>query len=125
MLHRFPLFCLCVHSLIFSTNKLAAAALLSCLNEVFGERKEFIPHNAQFSYHPAIHFISRSNFCSLDDFLILFVGSKLQVLTNGIEVKLQRNALSVLEPPTGNEEDDDIEFENMQWNGSDMGEFDV
>lgn len=27
------------------------------------------------------------------------------VLKNGIEVKLQRNALSVLEPPTGNEED--------------------
>jgi hypothetical protein len=30
-----------------------------------------------------------------------------QVLTNGLEVKLQRNALSVLEPPTGLEEDDD------------------
>ncbi|KAF7817554.1 Histone deacetylase complex subunit SAP30 [Senna tora] len=42
------------------------------------------------------------------------------VLTNGIEVKLQRNALSVIEAPTGNEEDDDIEFENVQWNGSDM-----
>lgn len=40
------------------------------------------------------------------------------VLTNGIEVKLQRNALSVLEAPTGNEEDDDVEFENLQWNGS-------
>lgn len=47
----------------------------------------------------------------------------MQVLTNGIEVKLQRNALSVIEAPTGNEEDDDLEFENMQWNGSDMGEF--
>jgi len=46
----------------------------------------------------------------------------MQVLTNGIEVKLQRNALSVIEAPTGNEEDDDLEFENMQWNGSDMGE---
>ncbi|KAL8166066.1 hypothetical protein V2J09_007565 [Rumex salicifolius] len=34
------------------------------------------------------------------------------VLTNGIEVKLQRNALSVIEPPTGNEDDDDFEFEN-------------
>ncbi|XP_010529653.1 PREDICTED: uncharacterized protein LOC104806440 isoform X2 [Tarenaya hassleriana] len=42
------------------------------------------------------------------------------VLTNGIEVKLQRNALSVIEAPTGNEEDDDLEFENTQWNGSDM-----
>ena len=48
---------------------------------------------------------------------------KLQVLTNGIEVKLQRNALSVIEAPTGNEEDDDLEFENMQWNGSDLGKF--
>lgn len=42
------------------------------------------------------------------------------VLTNGIEVKLQRNALSVIEAPTGNEEDDDLEFENVQWNGSEM-----
>lgn len=30
------------------------------------------------------------------------------VLKNGVEVKLQRNALSVLEPPTGNEEDNDF-----------------
>ncbi|XP_017246908.1 uncharacterized protein LOC108218471 isoform X1 [Daucus carota subsp. sativus] len=44
------------------------------------------------------------------------------VLTNGIEVKLQRNALSVIEGPTGDEQDDEIEFENVQWNGSDMGE---
>ncbi|CAA7013609.1 unnamed protein product [Microthlaspi erraticum] len=42
------------------------------------------------------------------------------VLTNGIEVKLQRNALSVLEAPTGNEDDDDLDFENTQRNGSDM-----
>uniref|UniRef100_A0A2P2L9R5 Uncharacterized protein MANES_18G029700 n=1 Tax=Rhizophora mucronata TaxID=61149 RepID=A0A2P2L9R5_RHIMU len=42
------------------------------------------------------------------------------VLTNGIEVKLQRNALSVIEAPTGNEDDDDLEFENGQLNGSDM-----
>lgn len=35
-------------------------------------------------------------------------------------MKLQRNALSVIEAPTGNEEDDDIEFENLQWNGSGM-----
>ncbi|GMH22692.1 hypothetical protein Nepgr_024535 [Nepenthes gracilis] len=35
------------------------------------------------------------------------------VLKNGIEVKLQRNALSVLEPPPiGNEEDDDYDFDN-------------
>lgn len=44
-------------------------------------------------------------------------------MTNGIEVKLQRNALSVLEPPTGNEEDDDLDFENTQRNGSDMSKF--
>lgn len=31
----------------------------------------------------------------------------LKVLTNGLEVKLQRNALSVLEPPTGLEDDND------------------
>ncbi|KAL4372564.1 uncharacterized protein LOC107495972 isoform X1 [Arachis duranensis] len=47
------------------------------------------------------------------------------VLTNGIEVKLQRNALSVIEAPTGNEEDDDLEFENVQWNGSDMASDDT
>lgn len=36
-------------------------------------------------------------------------------------MKLQRNALSVLEAPTGNEEDDDLEFDNVRWNnGSDM-----
>ncbi|CAN8304736.1 unnamed protein product [Cochlearia groenlandica] len=42
------------------------------------------------------------------------------VLTNGIQVKLQRNALSVVEAPTGNEEDDDLDFENTHKNGSDM-----
>ncbi|GMI78525.1 SAP30 FUNCTION-RELATED 2 [Hibiscus trionum] len=47
------------------------------------------------------------------------------VLTNGIEVKLQRNALSVIEAPTGNEEDGDLEFENMQCNGSDMASDDT
>ncbi|GAB4857407.1 hypothetical protein Ancab_015316 [Ancistrocladus abbreviatus] len=45
------------------------------------------------------------------------------VLKNGVEVKLQRNALSVLEPPTGNEEDDDNDFDNSS-SGSDMGEKD-
>ncbi|KAJ6802014.1 uncharacterized protein M6B38_166405 [Iris pallida] len=47
------------------------------------------------------------------------------VLTNGIEVKLQRNALSVIEAPTGLEEDDDVDCENMQWNGSDMASDDT
>ncbi|XP_060188859.1 uncharacterized protein LOC132617798 [Lycium barbarum] len=41
------------------------------------------------------------------------------VLTNGIEVKLQRNALSVIEAPTGNEDGGDLEFETVQWNASD------
>ncbi|KAL5987123.1 hypothetical protein ACLOJK_041119 [Asimina triloba] len=41
------------------------------------------------------------------------------VLTNGIEVKLQRNALSVIEAPTG-QDDDDAECENMQWNIRDL-----
>ncbi|MFS7999019.1 putative histone deacetylase complex subunit SAP30/SAP30 [Helianthus anomalus] len=45
-------------------------------------------------------------------------------LTNGIEVKLQRNALSVIEAPTGNEDDNDYDFEleNGQSNDSDMGQ---
>ncbi|KAK3157410.1 hypothetical protein QOZ80_2AG0121600 [Eleusine coracana subsp. coracana] len=42
------------------------------------------------------------------------------VLTNGIEVKLQRNALCVIEPPTGNEDDNKLNSENMQWNSSDV-----
>lgn len=39
------------------------------------------------------------------------------MLTNGIEVKLQRNALSVIEAPSGNEEDEDgdLELENLRW----------
>ncbi|CAA2975217.1 histone deacetylase complex subunit SAP30 SAP30 [Olea europaea subsp. europaea] len=45
------------------------------------------------------------------------------VLKNGIEVKLQRNALSVLEPPTGNEEDDDFDFDYSS-SDSDIGEKD-
>ncbi|KAG8382209.1 hypothetical protein BUALT_Bualt05G0052900 [Buddleja alternifolia] len=45
------------------------------------------------------------------------------VLKNGVEVKLQRNALSVLEPPTGNEEDDDYDFDDFS-SGSDIGEKD-
>lgn len=59
----------------------------------------------------------------MDDFLISCVILILQVLTNGIEVKLQRNALSVIEAPTGDEEDDELEFENTPWNGSYMGKF--
>ncbi|XP_021725474.1 uncharacterized protein LOC110692737 [Chenopodium quinoa] len=43
------------------------------------------------------------------------------VLKNGIEVKLQRNALSVLEPPTGNEEDDELDHSSSS---SDLGEKD-
>jgi hypothetical protein len=44
------------------------------------------------------------------------------VLKNGSEVKLQRNALSVLEHPTGNEVDDDNDFDTS--NDSDIGEHD-
>ncbi|KAK9113174.1 hypothetical protein Scep_020693 [Stephania cephalantha] len=47
------------------------------------------------------------------------------VLTNGIEVKLQRNALSVLEAPTGLEDDDDLECGNFQWNGLDFASDDT
>lgn len=44
------------------------------------------------------------------------------VLKNGVEVKLQRNALSVLEHPTGNEVDEDHDFDSSS--GSDIGEKD-
>ncbi|XP_072988036.1 uncharacterized protein [Typha latifolia] len=47
------------------------------------------------------------------------------VLKNGVEVKLQRNALSVLEPPTGNEVDDDFDWDNSFCSSSDMGEKDI
>ncbi|KAH9719488.1 SAP30 Sin3 bdg domain-containing protein [Citrus sinensis] len=40
------------------------------------------------------------------------------VLKNGVEVKLQRNALSVLEHPTGNEVDEDHDFDSSS--GSDI-----
>ncbi|GFP88907.1 hypothetical protein PHJA_001034400 [Phtheirospermum japonicum] len=43
------------------------------------------------------------------------------VLKNGVEVKLQRNALSVLEPPTGNEVDDDYDFDDSS-SGSDIAD---
>ncbi|CAK9156607.1 unnamed protein product [Ilex paraguariensis] len=45
------------------------------------------------------------------------------VLKNGDEVKLQRNALSVLEPPTGNEDDEDYDFD-ISSSGSDICEKD-
>ena len=45
-----------------------------------------------------------------------------KVLKNGVEVKLQRNALSVLEHPTGNEDDED-DFE-ISSSSSDFGERD-
>ncbi|KAL0447924.1 UNVERIFIED_CONTAM: hypothetical protein Slati_1920300 [Sesamum latifolium] len=45
------------------------------------------------------------------------------VLKNGVEVKLQRNALSVLEPPIGNEDDDDYNFDDSS-SVSDIGEKD-
>ena len=38
-------------------------------------------------------------------------------------MKLQRNALSVIEAPTGNEVDDQFDFENGQSNASDLSEF--
>ncbi|THU56663.1 hypothetical protein C4D60_Mb11t19600 [Musa balbisiana] len=48
------------------------------------------------------------------------------VLKNGVEVKLQRNALSVLEAPTGNEdEDDEIDCDNSFCSSSDVGDKDI
>jgi hypothetical protein len=46
------------------------------------------------------------------------------VLKNGSEVKLQRNALSVLEHPTGNEVDNDNDNDFDTSSGSDIGEYD-
>ncbi|RRT39390.1 hypothetical protein B296_00059178 [Ensete ventricosum] len=48
----------------------------------------------------------------------------MQVLKNGEEVKLQRNALSVLEAPTGNE-DDEVDCDTSFCSSSDMGEKDM
>ncbi|CAL9102788.1 unnamed protein product [Musa acuminata var. zebrina] len=48
------------------------------------------------------------------------------VLKNGVEVKLQRNALSVLEAPTGNEDDDNnIDCDNSFCSGSAVGYKDI
>lgn len=40
------------------------------------------------------------------------------MLTNGTEVKIQRNALSVIEVPNGDEDDD---WEDLSSGGSDLG----
>ena len=57
---------------------------------------------------------------------ILNLPNSIQVLKNGVEVKLQRNALSVLEAPTGNEEDDgDMDCDNSFCSSSDMGDRDM
>jgi hypothetical protein len=48
-----------------------------------------------------------------------------QILKNGVEVKLQRNALSVLEAPTGNEDDADIDGNDSFCSSFDMGEKDM
>jgi hypothetical protein len=50
---------------------------------------------------------------------------KKQVLKNGMEVKLQRNALTVLEAPTGFEDDDEIDGNNSFCGSFDMGEKDM
>ncbi|ONK56879.1 uncharacterized protein A4U43_C10F14090 [Asparagus officinalis] len=48
------------------------------------------------------------------------------VLKNGVEVKLQRNALSVIEAPTGNEEEfDDMDCDNSFCSSSDVGDKDM
>lgn len=46
------------------------------------------------------------------------------VLKNGVEVKLQRNALMVLEAPTGNEDDEENDCDNSFCSSSDMGDRD-
>ncbi|XWS38339.1 hypothetical protein CRYUN_Cryun19dG0122700 [Craigia yunnanensis] len=56
-------------------------------------------------------------------YFVTLVLAFFKVLKNGVEVKLQRNALSVLEHPTGNEVDDDHDFDNSS-SSSDIGEKD-
>lgn len=52
--------------------------------------------------------------------------SREQVLKNGVEVKLQRNALSVLESPTGNEDyDDNIDCDHSFCSSSDVVDKDL
>ncbi|XP_078167498.1 uncharacterized protein LOC144562199 isoform X2 [Carex rostrata] len=47
------------------------------------------------------------------------------VLKNGVEVKLQRNALSVLEAPTSKEDDNDMDCDNSFCSSSEAAEKDV
>ncbi|XP_073008701.1 uncharacterized protein [Typha latifolia] len=55
-----------------------------------------------------------------------FGGWHWLVLKNGVEVKLQRNALSVLEPPTGNEAEDNVtDCDNSFCSSSETGEKDI
>jgi hypothetical protein len=55
-------------------------------------------------------------------YFYIYSSSELQILTNGIEVKLQRNALTVIEAPNGNETDDGLMCDNYPWNlATDMG----
>lgn len=65
------------------------------------------------SSFPQLWFLAYFHFCE----------NLYQVLKNGVEVKLQRNALSVLEPPTGNEEDDEYDFDDSS-SGSEIAEKD-
>lgn len=55
--------------------------------------------------------------------LIIIDNDMNQVLKNGVEVKLQRNALSVLEGPTGHEDENDCA--NSFCSSSDMEEKDT
>ncbi|KAL9434469.1 hypothetical protein AB3S75_029164 [Citrus x aurantiifolia] len=69
------------------------------------------------------HWLSRKQTQAFTLFLMSNIPSMNDnVLKNGVEVKLQRNALSVLEHPTGNEVDEDHDFDSSS--GSDIGEKD-
>ena len=79
--------------------------------------------------YPSISIFSSAVFsvfcihCGLcDAYLQVSNAWMVKVLKNGSEVKLQRNALSVLEHPTGNEVDDDNDYDTSS--GSDIGEHD-
>jgi len=66
-------------------------------------------------FYGGIHGINKPSLSGFKCMMLL-----VQVLTNGDEVKLQRNALSVIEAPSGHEEHDDNE-ENPFSSGTSLG----
>uniref|UniRef100_A0A2P2KMF4 Histone deacetylase complex subunit SAP30 Sin3 binding domain-containing protein n=1 Tax=Rhizophora mucronata TaxID=61149 RepID=A0A2P2KMF4_RHIMU len=116
-----------IHTVAYSghCNQLQKFMILQVLPRVKPEN--FV----SFSRDEKLFIFLRTILCSYEvGIILLFVwtymkvldASLCKVLKNGDEVKLQRNALSVLEHPTGNEVDDDKEIDSSS--GSDICEKD-